>query len=154
MKREGWKHLLIEGWAFVLIVVIAFAGGLVVGNLGGSTKTETVYVAQSSEAGAEGGEPSGTASADGKQLFTSIGCGSCHTMTAAGTSGKVGPDLEESLATDDNTAGIEEMIVNPNAEVVEGYSPNVMPQDYGQTLSGEEVQALAEFLVANSPAKP
>jgi hypothetical protein len=46
------------------------------------------------------------------------------------------------------------MILHPNSEVVEGYSPNVMPQTYGQTLSGEEVTALAEFIVANSAAKP
>ena len=91
---------------------------------------------------------------DGKQLFTSVGCGSCHTLAAAGATGKVGPDLEESLAPDDNTAGIEEMIIHPNSEVVEGYSPNVMPQTYGQSLSSEEVQALAEFIVANSAAKP
>lgn len=143
MQRESWKHLAIEGWVFVLIAVIAFAGGLVVGRLGGSTKTETVTV---SAAPSE--------SADGKQIFTSTGCGSCHTMAAANATGEVGPDLEESLAPDDNTAGIEEMIVNPNSEVVEGYPANVMPQDYGQKLSSEEVHAVATFLVANSAAKP
>lgn len=153
--RESWRRLAVEGWAFVLIAVIAFVGGLLVGKLGGSTKTETVYVsAPASEAQSEGTEPSGAASLDGKQLFTSIGCGSCHTLAAAGATGKVGPDLEESLAADDNTTGIEEMIIHPNSEVVEGYSPNVMPQTYGQSLSSEEVQALAEFIVANSAAKP
>ncbi len=151
MQRESWKHLVIEGWVFVLIAVIAFVGGLVVGRLGGSTKTETVTV---SAASSESAEPSETASADGKQIFTTAGCGSCHTMAAADATGEVGPDLEESLAPDDNTAGIEEMIVNPNTEVVEGYSANVMPQDYGQTLSSEEVHAVATFLVANSAAKP
>jgi len=75
-------------------------------------------------------------------------------MAAAGATGKVGPNLEESLAPDDNTAGIEEMILHPNSEVVEGYSSNVMPQTSAHTLSGEEVSALAEFLVANSTAKP
>lgn len=155
MRHEGWRHLVVEGWVFVLIAVVAFVGGLLVGDLGGSTKTETVYVsASSSESEAEGTEPNGSASANGKQLFTSIGCGSCHTLAAAGTTGEVGPDLEESLATDDNTAGIEEMIIHPDAEVVEGYPANVMPQDYGQSLSTEEVHALAEFLVASTPAKP
>lgn len=155
MQRKSWRRLAVEGWAFVLIAVIAFVGGVLIGKLGGSTKTETIYVsAPSSNAEAAGTEPSGAASAEGQQLFTSIGCGSCHTMAAAGATGKVGPGLEESLAPDDNTAGIEEMILHPNSEVVEGYSPNVMPQTYGQTLSGEEVHALSEFLVANSAAKP
>jgi mono/diheme cytochrome c family protein len=138
-----------------LIAVIAFVGGFLVGDLGGSTRTETVYVKGSpSEGEAQGSQPEGTASAGGKQLFTSVGCGSCHTLPAAGSTGEVGPDLKKSLAVDDNTAGIEEMIVHPNAEVIEGYAPNVMPQDYGQTLSGEEVHALAAFLVASTPAKP
>jgi mono/diheme cytochrome c family protein len=83
-----------------------------------STKTETVYVsAASSGAQPEVAEPGGTASADGKQLFTSIGCGSCHTLAAAGATGK-------------EHRRIEDMIVHPNSEV-EGYAPNVMPQTYG-----------------------
>jgi mono/diheme cytochrome c family protein len=155
MQREGWKHLAMEGWVFALIAVIAFVGGLLIGDLGGSTTTKTVYVSGSaSEGESEGGEAGGTASAKGKQLFVSVGCGSCHTLAAAGTTGEVGPDLEETLATDDNTAGIEEMIIHPNAEVIEGYPANVMPQHYGQSLSTEEVHAVAEFLVASTPAKP
>jgi mono/diheme cytochrome c family protein len=160
VQRESWKKLATEGWIFVLIALIAFIGGLLVGELGGSTKTETVFVNAPPTEGegegeeAEGTESGATASTNGKQLFTSIGCGSCHTLAAAGTTGKVGPDLEESLAPDDNAAGIEVMIVKPDAEVVEGYPANVMPQDYGQTLSSEEVHALAEFLVASTPAMP
>jgi hypothetical protein len=46
------------------------------------------------------------------------------------------------------------MIVEPNSEVVEGFSPNVMPQNYGQQLSSGEVHQLAEFLVESTPAKP
>lgn len=165
MQRKGLKSLLAEGWALLAVAVIAFVGGLLVGDLGSSPNTETVYVAKSvsegEEAGVEpaepkesaaGGESEGTGS-PGAQLFTSAGCGSCHTLSAAGTTGTTGPDLEESLAPDDDTAGIEEMIVNPNVEVVEGYSPNVMPQNYGQAFSKVEIHELAEFLVASTPAK-
>jgi mono/diheme cytochrome c family protein len=166
MRRKGIKSLLTEGWALLAVAVIAFAGGLLVGDLGSSPKTETVYVANSAsegkeasgaEAAAETAEaepaPEGGGSA-GAQLFTSAGCGGCHTLAAAGTTGTTGPDLEESLAPDDDTAGIEEMIVNPNVEVVEGYPPNVMPQNYGQSFSKAEIHELAEFLVASTPAKP
>lgn len=157
MRRKDSKNFLTETWAFIAIAVIAFAGGLLIGDLGSSPKHETVYVAASEEAteseeAPAGGEPEGANS--GSQLFTNSGCGSCHTLAAAGTSGTAGPDLEESLAPDDNTAGIEEMIVNPNEEVVEGYPPNVMPQNFGQTLSKAEIHQLAEFLVASTPAKP
>jgi mono/diheme cytochrome c family protein len=32
--------------------------------------------------------------AKGKAIFLSAGCGGCHTLKAAGTNGKVGPDLD------------------------------------------------------------
>lgn len=164
MRRKGIKSLLTEGWALLAVAVIAFAGGLLIGDLGASPNTETVYVANPASEGEEAGgteavaetpeaEPEGGGSA-GAQLFTSAGCGACHTLAAAGTTGTTGPDLEESLAPDDNTAGIEEMIANPNEEVIEGYPPNVMPQNYEQTFSKAEIQQLAEFLVASTPAKP
>jgi len=166
MKRKGWKGWLFEVWAFVAVAVIAFVGGLLIGDLGASPKTETIAVSAPAEAGEEAAapEPSSEATeaeagaeggeAGGAQVFTSAGCGSCHTLAAAGSTGKTGPALEESLAPDDNTAGIEEMIVHPNEEVVEGYPQNVMPQTYSETLSKAEVHELAEYLVASTPAKP
>lgn len=161
MQRNDSKHFWTETWAFIAIAVIAFVGGLLIGDLGSSPKHETVYVSNSAEEAAEteeapaSEEPEGAAATgSAAQLFTSAGCSSCHTLAAAGSTGTTGPDLEESLAPDDNTAGIEEMIVNPNEEVVEGYPPNVMPQTYGKTLSKAEIHQLAEFLVASTPAKP
>jgi mono/diheme cytochrome c family protein len=161
-RRDSWKHLAKEAWIFVLIAALAFIGGFVIGDFGASPKTETVYVAAASgegetEAGAAGGEPATTqegATGSGSQLFASAGCGSCHTLAAAGTTGAVGPNLDEFLAPDDTTAGVEEMIVNPNVELAEGYPANVMPKDYGQTFSKSEVHQLAEYLVETTPAKP
>ena len=37
----------------------------------------------------------GGGAASGKAVFTANGCGSCHTLTAAGTTGTVGPDLDK-----------------------------------------------------------
>lgn len=159
MKRRGGKSWWTEVWALIAVAAIAFVGGVLIGDLGGSPETKTVYLsAAESEAAAatetaEAEEPAPSGKG-GAQLFTSIGCGGCHTLAAAGTTGETGPNLGESLAPDDNTAGIEEMIVHPNEEVVEGYPPNVMPQNYGESLSPAEVEELAEFLVASTPAKP
>lgn len=44
MKRDDWKGWLIEVSAFVAVAVIAFAAGLLVGDLGASPTTKTVYV--------------------------------------------------------------------------------------------------------------
>jgi mono/diheme cytochrome c family protein len=165
MRRNGWKRTMREGWAFIAIAAIAFVAGLLIGDLGASPETKTVYVSNGAGEGEEASEASGEAEgaesetaggegASGGQLFTSIGCGGCHTLSAAHSTGTTGPDLDESLATDDDTQGIEEMIIHPNTEVVEGYPPNVMPQTYGQSLSEPEVHELAEFLVATTKAKP
>jgi plastocyanin len=172
MGGNGWKHLLVEAWAFVAVAIIAFVGGFLIGDLGGSPPTETVYVATTSteaeetgapesEAPEPSGEPAkaepeaeGIASSPGGQIFTSAGCGSCHTLAAAGSTGETGPNLDEFLAPDDTTEAVEEMIVDPNAELAEGYAANVMPTTYRQTMSNTEVHQLAEFLVATTPAKP
>ncbi len=170
MRGNGWKRLAIEGWAFFAVAALAFVGGLLIGDLGSSPGTETVYVAAASnepggaEAGAEGGEEVGAEGAEaegegagatpGAQVFAATGCGSCHTLAAAGSTGETGPNLNEFLAPDDNTAGVEVMIFEPNSELAEGYPANVMPQTYGQTLSKAEVHQLAEYLVASTPAQP
>lgn len=36
----------------------------------------------------------GSPAEQGRALFTSAGCGSCHTLAAAGTTGQVGPNLD------------------------------------------------------------
>jgi mono/diheme cytochrome c family protein len=154
MQRDSWGRLAKEGWAFIAIAVIAFVAGILVGDLGASPMTETVAVsAPATDEGESKSEAEGEATTDA-QLFVSAGCGGCHTLAAAGTTGTTGPNLGEFLAPDDTTAGVEEMLVDPNVELAEGYPANVMPQDYGQTFSKAEIHQLAEYLVATTPAKP
>jgi mono/diheme cytochrome c family protein len=156
MGEPSWKRMLIEGWAFIVIGVICFVGGLIAGGLLGTTKTETVTVAAPSTAAEEveaGEAEEETASGEpGAQVFASSGCGSCHTLKAANSTGTTGPDLNEYLAPDDDKAGIEEMIVAPNSEIAEGYSANVMPKTYGESISKGELEQLVQFLINNSPA--
>ena len=97
-----------------------------------------------------------TAALDGKELFINgkastgaIGCGGCHALKAAGTAGAVGPDLDK-IATADDAEALAEMITDPNGEIVEGYTKDVMPQDYGTKLTPDEVQAIATYIDDNS----
>jgi mono/diheme cytochrome c family protein len=103
-------------------------------------------------AGVPGAEPPKVAGGPGAQVFANNGCGGCHTFKAAGSGGVTGPPLEESLVSGDTTASIEEMIVNPNAEIAKGYPPNVMPQNFGQILSEKELEDLVDYLYENSGA--
>ena len=89
----------------------------------------------------------------GKSVFAANGCASCHTLEAAGATGKVGPDLDK-LPADAQKAGepledyTRESIVDPNAYVVPGYQKNVMPPF--NTLPKDQLDALVTFLVDSS----
>lgn len=87
---------------------------------------------------------------DGKTLFTdgngtATACGACHTLADAGTSSQTGPDLDETLA-DKDPAYIEEAIVAPDEEITPGFQAGIMPKNYGDTLSDEELEALVGYL--------
>jgi cytochrome c oxidase subunit II len=87
----------------------------------------------------------GGAAPDGKALFTDNGCGGCHALADAGTTGGTGPDLDEVLA-DQDAAKIEQDIVEPDAEIAQGYSAGIMPGQFGQSLQPEELDALVKYL--------
>jgi mono/diheme cytochrome c family protein len=83
----------------------------------------------------------------GRTLFRVSGCGGCHTVADAGTSGTTGPNLDETLAGKD-AAYVEQGIVEPDAEIAEGYGPGVMPQTYEQQFSPEQIDDLVTFLTS------
>jgi mono/diheme cytochrome c family protein len=83
--------------------------------------------------------------AAGRQVFASAGCGACHTFQPAGTNATVGPDLSEVLSGKD-AAFIHESIVDPNAEVAQGYQPGIMPENFGTQLSEQQLNDLVAFL--------
>lgn len=103
-------------------------------------------------AGVPGAAPPKVPGGPGAQVFAGNGCGNCHAFAAAESGGVVGPNLDEALAPGDNAAKIEEMIVDPNAEIVKGYPANVMPQNFEQLLSSKELDDLVRYLIENSPA--
>ena len=91
------------------------------------------------------GEKAGGAD-QGKQAFVNAGCGACHTLADAGGTGQVGPNLDK-VVPGLSSEFIRQSIVDPNADVTQGYQPNVMPQNYGEQLSPEQLDALVQYLV-------
>ena len=77
--------------------------------------------------------PDGGEGTDGKSTFASAGCGGCHTLAAAGSSGTVGPNLDESQPT-------LELAID---RVTNGRGG--MPSFKGQ-LNEEQIRAVAEFV--------
>lgn len=98
-----------------------------------------------------GGKPSQAGLvALGKQTFTgSAGCGACHTLADAGTTGTTGPNLGVVLKGQ-SSAQIHQSIVDPNATIAKGYPPNVMPPSFGTTLSKQQLDGLAAYLATFS----
>ncbi len=94
----------------------------------------------------------------GKQIFTGVGgCGSCHTLAAAGTTGTVGPNLntlKEACAApaSEQARGstlekcIETAITDPYKYIPAGYKSGIMPNTFSKTLSPSQIQALVAFL--------
>jgi cytochrome c553 len=75
--------------------------------------------------------------AAGEAVFASSGCGSCHTLSAAGATGTIGPNLDEAEPNHD-------LVVE---RVTNGASP--MPS-FKDSLSEEQIQDVAAYVVAST----
>jgi mono/diheme cytochrome c family protein len=126
-------------------LVLAF----VLAGCGGETTVSPTAETVIGTVAAEKQQAAGDAKA-GATLFTSQGCGGCHTFKAAGTNGTVGPDLDKlaEYAKTANQGSLEEFthesIANPSAYIEKGYS-NAMP-NFGQTLSAKQIADLVAYL--------
>jgi mono/diheme cytochrome c family protein len=114
---------------------------------GSDAKDVAAYVA--SVAGVEGIEPPPLG--DGADIFTSS-CGGCHQLEAAGTTGGVGPNLDEVLA-DQDADMIAESIRDPEAEISSGFEAGIMPVFDCNAVPQENFVDLVEYLVDSVGAK-
>jgi cytochrome c2 len=100
-------------------------------------------------AGVPGAEPPRVAGGPGAQVFANQGCGGCHTLAAAEAGGTVGPDLDEVLPGQ-TAAMIEKSILDPNADITQGFSADVMPPDYESKIAPNELEQLVDFLISST----
>lgn len=91
----------------------------------------------------------------GRFVFEKYGCGACHTFDDAGAAGTVGPDLNQlSDVAGGRVSGmsaedyVRQSIVDPSAHVVEGFSDGLMPTDFGERMTVEELDALINYLLS------
>ena len=85
----------------------------------------------------------------GAPVFANNGCSGCHVLKAAGASGTTGPSLDE-VIPGMSAAEVKKSIVDPNAKIAKGYPPGVMPQNFGQVISPQDLNALVKFLLKYS----
>jgi mono/diheme cytochrome c family protein len=166
-RADGYKNASIEGlvdyWIRYPNTQGAMPGGLYKGQ---QAQDVAAYVGEvagrpgvDTGALASAGGVTGTNAAAGKAVFTGVGgCGSCHTLAAAATTGIVGPNLDMRLRSDcalpaskqirgaTLQACIEKAITDPYAYLPTGYHAGVMPSNFAKTLTKNEITALVNFL--------
>lgn len=105
--------------------------------------------------------PEGDASR-GELLAVAKGCAGCHISQAVGpawlpsaSQPGIGARAEERYLQDDYSGSAEdaqqyllESIVLPNAYIVDGFTSNVMPQNYGDTLTAQESADLIAYMLS------
>jgi cbb3-type cytochrome c oxidase subunit III len=96
------------------------------------------YVAAVAGLPVKGGGGGGKIEAtSGKEIFSAAGCGSCHTLAAAGTNGTIGPNLDQAKP---DHALVVDRVTN---------GKGVMPSFKGR-LSDEQIQAVADYVSQNA----
>ncbi len=102
--------------------------------------------------GAGGGAGQGGGAQElGRTTFADAGCGGCHAFGPSGTDAEIGPSLD-GLAAVAEAAGVpvaefvRQSIVDPSAVLAEGYQDGVMPKDYAESLTPEQLDALVGYL--------
>lgn len=77
--------------------------------------------------------------------FFATNCGGCHALEAAGTTGAIGPSLDEVLPGQ-SAAQISRSIVDPEAQISPGFPQGVMPNNYEQVLTPPQLRQLVQYL--------
>ena len=93
-------------------------------------------------AAATGSAPTttGRAAAAGRLVFAEMGCGSCHRLAAAGSSGPIGPSLDDALPRHTRASLL--------AKIRDPGTGSPMPGDFARRMSPAQLQALVAFLLA------
>jgi cytochrome c oxidase subunit 2 len=84
-------------------------------------------------------------------IFADAGCGGCHAFGPAGTTGEIGPGLDNLVsaaqkAGQDPADYVREAIVDPGKVIAPGYQDGVMPPSYGETLTPAQLDSLVAYL--------
>lgn len=144
--QEERKQSAIKGWILGLAVGAVILGALATAYQigrnnaeGGTTTTEAQTAATDTTGATTPDETTATTPANdaGAELFAS-GCGSCHTLSAADTTGTTGPNLDD-LQPDEETVAA--AIANG------GTGSGVMPTNI---YSGQEAQQVAEYVSSSA----
>jgi cbb3-type cytochrome c oxidase subunit III len=134
-RKQGYEEVTIQQ---VVRQQIQLAGGKMPANLvkGADADDVSAFVAASAGVPGQGGGANATS---GKDIFTA-NCGSCHTLANAGTSGTVGPNLDDLKPA---LARVVRQVTNGGA---------IMPAFKGK-LTDAQIQAVAKYVSSSAGKK-
>jgi len=127
----------------VLVLILGALGLVGAGCGSGSDSASPATTAETTTGATTGGGETTTGgsatgdAANGKAVFASAGCGGCHTYSKAGSSGSIGPNLDDLAPSFDAVV----------TQVTNGGGP--MPSFKGQ-LSEQEIRDVAAFVSGSS----
>lgn len=132
-------------------LVIPVAAGLIAlapiagcGGSGSDTVEQQTRASGSPEA-PDVDQPLSPAQAHGQELFVQH-CGSCHTFSAAGTVGQIGPNLEDIAIDESDVLHAIRTGGGPHSHGAGGKSGN-MPRNL---VTGQDAKDVAAFVAANA----
>jgi len=122
--------------ALVVVALVVVAAGC-----GGDDEDTATPTVTETTGGTETDEDGGATTdelvegdvANGEEVFATAGCGGCHTLSAAGTNGSVGPNLDDASPSYDKVV----------ERVTDGQG--VMPS-FKDDLSAQEINDVAAFV--------
>ena len=78
-----------------------------------------------------------------QEAFAQFACMACHIFEETG--GQVGPNLSRIGAKRDREY-LRRAILEPNADISEGFVPNLMPSTYAQQMYASELEMIVDYL--------
>ena len=122
------------GAAALAFAVVAIAVGIRDGSGGQGPRSATAAAATGAR----------TEHDSGRAIFVRMGCGSCHTLAAAGSKGQIGPNLDGRLSQHTRASLIARITAAPS----EADSFSAMPTNFGSRMNASELDSLVRFLLA------
>ncbi len=145
--RRGLRFWFMRNWAeavFAVVIIVGLGAALFMFSgepLGGASTDTTMPITVDPDAAVRG-----------EIIAGSTGCLACHTVDGTSGSGPTWKGLAgssrplrsgETVTADDPY--LANSIIDPGSQVVAGFD-NIMPPDYGDTLSDREVEDLVEYI--------
>ncbi len=100
-------------------------------------------------AGVPGAAPPKVPGGPGAQVFANNGCAGCHALASANAGGVTGPSLDD-VIPGQAAAQISRSIVDPNAEITNGFPANVMPETYDDDIPPDQLKQLVDYLISST----